>query len=132
MCTLFANLYMLSTWCPHMVYMGCPYIFYIYMIKCGWLGNLFTLTLSVNYEVLRILKSAYIFGLYFIIYSVAFISNNFYEFFTLILSCKNSNMCQLDTCKLIMSKYVNCVVQLTTCRIPPHVSTIVLRLLISP
>ena len=38
MCTLFANLYVFSTWCPHMVYMGCPYIFYIYMIKCGWLG----------------------------------------------------------------------------------------------
>ena len=25
-------------WGPHMVYMGSPYIFYIYMIKCGWLG----------------------------------------------------------------------------------------------
>ena len=22
-----------------MVYMGSPYIFYMYMIKCGWLGN---------------------------------------------------------------------------------------------
>ena len=22
-----------------MVYMGSPYIFYIYMIKCGWLGR---------------------------------------------------------------------------------------------
>ena len=39
MCTLFANLYMLSTWGPHVVYMGSPYIFYIYMIKCGWLGH---------------------------------------------------------------------------------------------
>ena len=37
--TLFANLYALSTWFPHLVYMGCPYIFYIYMIKCGWLGS---------------------------------------------------------------------------------------------
>ena len=39
MCTLFANLFMLSTWGPHMVYMGSPYIFYIYMIKYGWLGR---------------------------------------------------------------------------------------------
>ena len=39
MCSLFANLYVLSTWGPHMVYMGSPYIFYIYKIKCGWLGN---------------------------------------------------------------------------------------------
>ena len=38
MCTLFANLYVLLTRCPHMVYMGSPYIFYIYMITCGWLG----------------------------------------------------------------------------------------------
>ena len=30
---------MLSTWDPPMVYMGSPYVFYIYMIKCGWLGN---------------------------------------------------------------------------------------------
>ena len=39
MCTLFANLYVLLTWGPHMVYMGTPYIFYIYMIRCGWLGQ---------------------------------------------------------------------------------------------
>ena len=39
MCTLFANLYVLLTWGPHMVYMGTPYIFDIYMIRCGWLGN---------------------------------------------------------------------------------------------
>ena len=39
MCTLFANLYVLLTWGPHMVYMGTPYIFYIYMIRCGWLGS---------------------------------------------------------------------------------------------
>ena len=38
MCTLFANLYVLLTWGPHMVYMGTPYIFDIYMIRCGWLG----------------------------------------------------------------------------------------------
>ena len=38
MCTLFANLYVLLTWDPHMVYMGTPYIFDIYMIRCGWLG----------------------------------------------------------------------------------------------
>ena len=38
MCTLFANHYVLLTWGPHMVYMGSPYTFYIYMIKCGWLG----------------------------------------------------------------------------------------------
>ena len=38
MCSLFENLYVLSTWDPHMVYMGFPYILYIYMIKCGWLG----------------------------------------------------------------------------------------------
>ena len=40
MCTLFANLYVLLTWGPHMVYMGTPYIFDIYMIRCGWLGIL--------------------------------------------------------------------------------------------
>ena len=39
MCTLFANRYALLTRGPHMVYMGTPYIFYIYMIRCGWLGN---------------------------------------------------------------------------------------------
>ena len=33
MCTFFANLYVLSTCGPHMVHMGSPYIFYIYMIK---------------------------------------------------------------------------------------------------
>ena len=38
MCTLFANLYVLLTWGPHMVYMETPYIFDIYMIRCGWLG----------------------------------------------------------------------------------------------
>ena len=37
MCTLFENLYVLLTWGPHMVYMGTPYIFDIYMIRCGWL-----------------------------------------------------------------------------------------------
>ena len=35
--TLFANLYVLLTLGPHMVYMGTPYIFDIYMIRCGWL-----------------------------------------------------------------------------------------------
>ena len=40
MCALFANLYVLLTWGPHMVYMGTPYIFDIYMIRCGWLGSL--------------------------------------------------------------------------------------------
>ena len=39
MCTLFANLYVLLTWGPHMVYMGTPYIFDIYVIRCGWLGD---------------------------------------------------------------------------------------------
>ena len=39
MCTLFANLYVLLMWGPHMVYMGTPYIFDIYMIRCGWLGR---------------------------------------------------------------------------------------------
>ena len=38
MCTLFANLYVLLTWGPHMVYMGIPYVFDIYMIRCGCLG----------------------------------------------------------------------------------------------
>ena len=38
MCTLFANLCVFSTWGPNMVYMGSPYIFYNYMIKCDWLG----------------------------------------------------------------------------------------------
>ena len=38
MCTIFANLYVLSTWGPHMVYMGSPDIFYVNMIKCDWLG----------------------------------------------------------------------------------------------
>ena len=36
---LFANLYVLLTWGPHMVYKGTPYIFHIYMIRCGWLGS---------------------------------------------------------------------------------------------
>ena len=40
MCTLVANLYVLLTWGPHMVYTGSPHIFYIFMIKCGWLGCL--------------------------------------------------------------------------------------------
>ena len=39
MCILFANLFMLLTWGLHMVYHEDPYIFYIYMIKCGWLGQ---------------------------------------------------------------------------------------------
>ena len=39
MCTLFANLYVLLTWGPHMVYMGTAYIFDIYVIRCGWLGS---------------------------------------------------------------------------------------------
>ena len=38
MCAHFSNLYVLSTWGPHMVYMGPPYTFYIYMMKSGWLG----------------------------------------------------------------------------------------------
>ena len=40
MCTHFANLYVLLTWGPHMVYMETPYIFDIYMIRCGWLGTI--------------------------------------------------------------------------------------------
>ena len=40
MCTLFVNLYVLLTWRPHLVYMGAPYIFHIYMIRCGWFGRL--------------------------------------------------------------------------------------------
>ena len=40
MCTLFANLYVLLTWAPHMVCMGTPYIFHIYVIRRGWLGNI--------------------------------------------------------------------------------------------
>ena len=44
MCTLFANLYVLLTWGPHMVYMWIPYIFDIYMIRCGWLGYDINLT----------------------------------------------------------------------------------------
>ena len=39
MCTLFPNLYMLLTWGAYMVSMRTPYIFYIDMIKCGWLGT---------------------------------------------------------------------------------------------
>ena len=35
--TLFANLYMLLTWGPHMISLRTPYIFYIDLIKCGWL-----------------------------------------------------------------------------------------------
>ena len=42
MCTLFANLYVLLTWGPHMVDMGTPYLFDIYVIRCGWLGQLST------------------------------------------------------------------------------------------
>ena len=38
MFTLFANLNILYTCCPHMVYHGTPYILYIYRIKSGWLG----------------------------------------------------------------------------------------------
>ena len=38
MWTLAANLYALLTCGPHMVYMGTPYIFDIYMIGCRWLG----------------------------------------------------------------------------------------------
>ena len=39
MCTLFANLYVLLTRGPHMVYHGDPYVFHIDMIRCGWLGS---------------------------------------------------------------------------------------------
>ena len=39
MCTLFANLYVLLTWGPHIVNMRTPYIFDIYMIRCAWLGS---------------------------------------------------------------------------------------------
>ena len=47
MCTLFANLYVLLTCGPHKVYhgdpiwftMGTPYMFHIYVIRCGWLGR---------------------------------------------------------------------------------------------
>ena len=45
----FANLYVLLTWGPHMVYMGAPYIFDIYMIRCGWLGMLGPITNSGYY-----------------------------------------------------------------------------------
>ena len=39
MCTLFVNLYVLLKWGPHMVYQGTLYIFHIYLIRCGCLGN---------------------------------------------------------------------------------------------
>ena len=50
MCTLFANLYVLLTWGPHMVYMGTPYIFDIYMIRCGWLGEYYYRLFSIHLE----------------------------------------------------------------------------------
>ena len=37
MCTLFANLHKKRTWGPNTVCHGTSHIFYIYMIKCGWL-----------------------------------------------------------------------------------------------
>ena len=46
MCALFANLYVLLTWGPHMVYKGTPYIFHIYLIRCGWLGSGGTVSMS--------------------------------------------------------------------------------------
>ena len=48
MCTLFVNLYVLLTWGPHMVYMGTPYIFDIYIIRCGWLGIYFKMRHLLN------------------------------------------------------------------------------------
>ena len=39
--TFCKSLYVLLTWGPHMVYKRTPYIFYIYMIRCGWLGCIF-------------------------------------------------------------------------------------------
>ena len=49
MSTLFANLYVLLTWGPHMVYMGTPYIFDIYMIGCGWLGRTNFVSIYIKY-----------------------------------------------------------------------------------
>ena len=46
MCILFANLYVLLTWGSHMIYLGTPYIFDIYMIRCGWLGPYICQTIS--------------------------------------------------------------------------------------
>ena len=53
MCTLFANLYVLLTRGPHMVYMGTPYIFDIYMIRYGWLGSNSTLSVASASDVLH-------------------------------------------------------------------------------
>ena len=39
---------MLLTRGPHMVYMGTPYIFYIYMITCGWFGCYLNAVFSAN------------------------------------------------------------------------------------
>ena len=51
MCTLFPNLYVLSTWGPHMVYMGSPHTYILYlMIKYGWLGT--GLYLIVEYHLI--------------------------------------------------------------------------------
>ena len=47
MCTLFANLYVLSMWGPHMVYMGSPYglyavpVYILYLYDQLWLVGLF-------------------------------------------------------------------------------------------
>ena len=54
MCTLFANLYVLLMWGPHMVYMGTPYIFDIYMIRCGWLGGLYCYNIYKAYTAANI------------------------------------------------------------------------------
>ena len=53
MCTLFANLYVLLTWGSHMVYMGTPYIFDIYMIRCGWLGHNYTLSINAFNDIAK-------------------------------------------------------------------------------
>ena len=54
MCTLLINLYMLLTWGPHMLYLWDPYIFNIYMIKCGWLGELEENHLMVDPKMYRL------------------------------------------------------------------------------
>ena len=48
MCTLFANLYVLLTWCPHMVYQGDP-IYITYLYDQMWLVGYINTTYVISY-----------------------------------------------------------------------------------
>ena len=72
MCSLFANLYVLSTWGPHMVYMQVPiYILYVHTVYDQvWLVGILSISaaLMIIQQVPLVVKLIFIIAIYALVF----------------------------------------------------------------